>query len=247
MKDVWNVARPNEIFLLPCFKVKTRWVRLRLSIREKASAMNINELVVNKILQSESDFPMLKNKVIAQGEMLPGKIGQILLEWSTFLWGTENVASTGAENVEVSGVKSGQESDPNQQRFIPKTSDDEYLQFKKEYIEAYGQKAAKNDDEAVPVQLWDRAVLRNQFEHLNYSNKIAKALNLIRDKLAFRWYLRCLRKSLFTYLKIEYGCDFWKLWKSSLSKKRKRDRKLFDKSSELTKDLEVARGAKSST
>ena len=106
-----------------------------------------------------------------------------------------------------------------------------------------GQKAAKNDDDVVPIQLWDRTILRNYFSHLNYSNVVSEALAIIRNKIAFRWYLLCVRRSLFWYLRKCYGIEWWKDLKSNLPKKRKRNQDSTLSDSQLKQDLAVARDA----
>ena len=103
-------------------------------------------------------------------------------------------------------------------------SDAEYLNFEKEYLINYGEKAAKNGDEEVPIQLWDRYILRSNFNWLKYSERVAKALETLRNKIGFRWFLKCLRNSLFKYLRAKYGKAWWN-FKTRLppnTKKRKR-------------------------
>ena len=67
-------------------------VKRRLTFTEQALALDINELEVSKIKTSEAIYSVLTNEIIPNGKMLPGKIVQILLEWSLYLWGTKNIA-----------------------------------------------------------------------------------------------------------------------------------------------------------
>ena len=117
----------------------------------------------------------------------------------------------------------------------------EYLEYEHKYLVSYGQKATKGDDEKVPVELWDRNIVRDFFPHLTYNDEVAKAFDVLRNKIGFKWYLRCLRKSLFAYLKETYGKNYWRLFKMKSS--RKRNPEGLSISAEFRKDIQVARDA----
>ena len=160
------------------------------------------------------------------------------------MWGSKvGKRETKINNCQFEKISSFERTTLNPNKNESEAADIAYLKFEKEYIDAYGGRAAKNDDEAVPVQLWDRAILRNHFTHLSYSARVARALNVIRNKIGFKWYVRCLRRSFFSYMKDEYGPHFTNWINKKNSKKRKRDNINVSLPIEFQKDLNVGRDA----
>jgi len=231
----WKVFKQNEKLCVPSYRSRTVWVRRNLSFKEKALILDVNENTIEIIFNSAECSQLRKS--IEQGELLPGKVLQIAVTWMLQLWGSSRIPDTiskPVEKVEELAVKLSK-------------ADTEYLAFEKEYLDGYGQKASKNDDEKVPIELWDRFILRNKFSWLKYNVKVARALAVIRTKLAFRFFLFRLRKSLFKYLRSEYGLEWWLLYQKEIkSNKRKRSSSYSMSECNATtfqRDIEVGRDA----
>lgn len=80
-----------------------------------------------------------------------------------------------------------------------------------DYLKSYGDKAAKDDDARVPVELWNSFLFRHHRPHETYSPDVhGKALDVIRHKFALRVYRRRTTRSLCRYLRTTYGED-WRL------------------------------------
>ena len=212
----WRTFKLNEKCCVPAYRSRTGWVKRSLSFKEKALLLDIKENAIKSIASSVECEALQKR--IDHGDLIPGKISQVAISWMLQLWGSpvadDSKLASGMElkNTEVSEICSDLTE-----------ADIKYLRFEEEYLISYGQKASKNDDEKVPVELWDRYILRTHFAWLEYGEHVARALNVIRRKIAFRWFLFRLRTSLFDYLKTCYGSGWWALLrKESVSKKRKR-------------------------
>jgi len=74
---------------------------------------------------------------------------------------------------------------------------DPFLKREEDYLIEYGQKGAKSDDTLIPIELWDRFILRVHFQWLEYSEKVATALNTLRQKVAWQIYIVNLTNSFF--------------------------------------------------
>ena len=233
----FSAKETNKRFTVPCYRSRTGWVSRQLTFKEKALCLDFNELLINKIEMS-TDNQMLK-QTISLAQIVPNKILQLGVNWILRTWGDES-GNIHADNQLDSEIATN--------RCVESTNeyDSKFLEYEKDYLLSYGEKASKNDDEAVPVELWDRSVLRKRFTWLIYSPKVAKAIRTLRDKLAYPWYLKLLRRSFVNYLKMKYGENWmisnWK--KGNVSRKRKRDgghiepHKLYQ---EFKKDISVGR------
>lgn len=79
-----------------------------------------------------------------------------------------------------------------------------------DYIQQYGQKAAKSDDAPVPVHLWNSFLFRHHLPHLDFDTEVhGPALTVLREKFALRIYIRNTVRSFFTYLDATYGHQWW--------------------------------------
>jgi len=231
--DTWNLSESSMKACYPSYRSSTGWVNRSLTLKEKALCLDMNELTLDRVLSP--DFIHIQ-KLIEVGGLYPGKICQIVTTWMYNLWSRRTEVE---KEVKLNGkVEEDQLSSFNE----TSVEDENYLKFEQDYLESYGQKASKNDDDEVPIELWDRAILREKFCWLPYTRKVKLALRVIRNKLAFRWYLRMLRTSLFKYLQRTYGKEWWKLMQLTVKGSRKRKFKEF-RISELQKDVMVATDA----
>ncbi len=79
-----------------------------------------------------------------------------------------------------------------------------------DYLRSYGQKAAKDDDAAVPVELWNSFLFRFYLPHLRFSPEIhGTALEVLRNKFALPVYRRLVMKSFCRYMRLTYGPLWW--------------------------------------
>ena len=229
--DIWDVKNDSSFSIYPSYRSSTGWVERSLTFSEKALCLDMNELTTTHIQSSSMNCVM---SLIESGNLYPGKLGQVVASWMMSLWSV-NIKNQLNDSKEV-----GLDHVKNEVR--SPGADDAYLKFEQDYLESYGQKAAKNDNDAVPVELWDRAILRDKFTWLEYSPKVKAALKIIRNEIAFKWYLRMLRRSLFNYLRLTYGKNWWELLllKNRTSRKRKFEE---FKIGNLQKDLLVSADA----
>ena len=137
--------------------------------------------------------------------IVPGKFCQLLVHWALSLWGNEVGVSLKQNTKSVSQRKSPTNESDGKNVSV---SDQSYLEYEQKYLVSYGQKTAKGDDEEVPVELWDRNILRKYFCHLTYDARVDNSFRILGDKIGMRWYLYSLRKSLFGYLNKTYGKNF---------------------------------------
>ena len=231
--DTWLLSEASTQACYPSYRSSTGWVTRSLTLKEKALCLDMNELTLDRVLSPT--FIHIR-QLIEVGGLYPVKICQIVATWMYVLW------SIKMEEEKKSNPTVEDKEDQLDSLKESSLEDENYLKFEQNYLESYGQKASKNDDDEVPVELWDRAILRDKFCWLPYTRKVKLALRVIRNKLAFRWYLRTLRMSLFKYLRKIYGKEWWNLLQLKTMGSRKRKFKVF-RVTELQKDLMVATDA----
>ena len=196
----------REIFKLPCYKSCTGWVARQLSSFEKGMAFDLNELVLKKLIESNEPSHNLESLIM---NTVPGKVTQLLHLAIVELWGTSildrKLSSTrsGTGNlILVNPAPVIQDYESEQDKM--------FLKHESNYLLEYGQKAAKSDDADVPIELWDRCVLRLHFSWLEYTQRVANSLKVIRDRFAMPIYLKNLRRSFLSYLRTAYGICWWR-------------------------------------
>ena len=193
----------SKTFALPSFRSHSGWVNRKLDNFELGLTLDYNELILKKIiLEAGEDATEL---ILSS---IPGKVTQIMHDFIALHWGQ---LSSSEVNTDEHAI---QEDVGN--LLLPdvaiavKPAEDLFLAQEAAYLIDYGQKAAKSDDAVVPVELWDRCVLRDHFDWLPYSQKVADALDVLRTKFAWRMYIINLVRSFFRYLKKTYGYDWWR-------------------------------------
>lgn len=246
---LWSITNPDKHFKCPSYRSSTGWVNRPLTFKERAIALDVNEIMINQLVEDPQTSTI--RKLIEAGSLIPGKILQIGVSWMLEIWGCPvEQESVYLKNQKAIPLISGGDDQSMSEE------DAEFLKAERNYLNQYGEKAAKNDDEAIPVELWDRSVLRGYFTWISYGPKVAKALEVIRNKFAFRWYVYRLRKSFMHYMSTQHGYKWWKytgmnnnIWPSPVSK-RKRFNALtknllpkLNKLDQLARDLEVGRDA----
>ena len=213
-----NLTDLNLVRALPCFRSHTGWVWRTLSFFEKGLLLDFNELCLQK-LEGLSCLSDIFEKA------LPGKIAQVVNELLLSWFGVPVKAPFTSPAPDVGDKRGGKLL--MSAALAPKPSllkEDPFLVMEVEYLRSYGEKAAKGDEEPVPVELWDRSVLRTVFPWLSYSPTVAAALQVIREKFAWRIYIVNLVNSFFRYLKATYGSQ-WPLLASNKKRRRLRSTK----------------------
>jgi len=236
LTDNIRLEQAGLLFNLPSFRSRTGWVRRHLSPLEIGWLYDMNELVIKEIGRNNDTLSFDK---LLKGS-IPGKITQLCHLFVIHTWGTSNSILNPNQSINRLlkcqlglMVKEKRQKDVNLDL-------DPFLQKEADYLVEYGAKAAKDDDAPVPVELWDRSVLRHKFEWLEYSPRVKAALNTLRCKFAWRIYVQNLVRSFFAYIRRVYGIN----WLSLLygNKRRKRDSSQttnFESRKELLKDLVV--------
>jgi len=205
----------NKAHALPCYRACTGWVWRKLTPFEVGLTIDINELSLHKLCDILSDEDCKKEFLLRS---LPGKVSQLLHAVVRTLWKRESRdesserlteeavvaeaskhSALGSESVGNLLLRNEGESQTGNGGTTP------FLAKEAEYLVEYGQKASKSDDASIPVELWDRCILRDHFEWLPYTDKVANALSVLRNKLGIRIYAINLVKSFFQYIRKQYG------------------------------------------
>ena len=209
----------SQSFALPCYKSCTGWVFRKLSAFEKGMILDFNELVLEKVIQLGGDMETVDKLILSS---VPGKITQLLHHAIIEVWDPPLKVEDG--NSIPPSIRSPlspsllNNSKPGNLLLIEPTplaikasnkKDKLFLDREAAYLDEYGQKAVKSDDASVPVELWDRCVLRFHFDWLDYTPTVARALLTIRNRFAMRLYLRNLTRSFLRYLKSMHGATWW--------------------------------------
>jgi len=205
----------------PCYRSCTGWVWRTLTSFEIGLILDLNELLLNKICRKSPDDVSIRNFILRS---VPGKVSQLLHAAIKELWSNETLFSTDRANVNAKLLTNVDDAVLNEAsggrsmgRLLLKNDSDivnrkanvsSYLLKEAEYLLDYGQKAAKSDDSSIPVELWDRSILRGYFEWLPYDDSVAHALSVLRNKLGMRIYLINLVKSFFRYIQKTYGNEW---------------------------------------
>ena len=96
------------------------------------------------------------------------------------------------------------------------------------------EKSVKSDDAEVPVDLWNKEIFLGSESGVKYQpNTHAKLLEVLREKLAMRWFRKRLFSSFCTYMRNEYGMSWVHQLKMARIDKIKHQTEIF-------KDADVA-------
>ena len=229
----------HQPFLLPSVFSRTGWVRRKLIAKEAGALFDFSELLIARIQDEAIDIKWDVNAT-------PLKIVQIARNILLYAIGAiEEIQLLEAKPTSVnllvqpSGLASIEPINPLERDNVS-------------FLNSYGNKAAKNDDADIPVELWNSYLFIKHFPDMQYDPTIhGPALEVLRNKLGFRVYLKSVTKSFFGYIKAEYGEDWLTRYfttRISLQKGRKRKRtpipsdvKLYNERifQEIHADLEV--------
>jgi hypothetical protein len=236
---VLSKASLRQTFILPSVFSRTGWVQRKLILKESGALFDFSELLIARIQDKEASVEWDVNAT-------PLKIVQIA---RTILF-----YAIGAIGIEVGdGAGTASVDLLIQSDDLPSTETANCVELNNaSFLKAYGNKAGKDDDASIPVELWNSYLFIKHIPDVKYDPTVhGPALEVLRNKFAFRVYIRSVTKSFFNYIKSEYGNDWLKRYfrtRLSLQKGKKRKRtpsipelKLYDYTTfqEIHADLEV--------
>ena len=205
----------HQSFVLPSIFSRTGWVRRKLIPKEIGALFDFSELLIARIQDEAIDIKWDENAT-------PMKIIQIartILLYAVGAIEENQLHEAKPKSVNLLVQPSALSSmDPVNSLEMRNVS----------FINNYGNTAAKADDADIPVELWNSYLFIKHFPDRQYDPTIhGPALEVLRNKLGFRVYLKSVTKSFFCYIKSEYGDDWLKRYfatRISLQKGRKRKR-----------------------
>ena len=277
-----HVSSLSGSWIVPCVFSSSGWTQRSLTLKEIGGFFDISELTISKISDSASNFHPHVLFSGTPGKICDVAITLLGLSFSTknddgptppsavslaMASGTpvgtpvgsspkNDVGSTPPSSAVSSATASGTPvgTPVGSSPFgLYTPTDDDLSMYATDYIAAYGDKAAKNDDAAVAVELWNSFLFRHFLPgHAYDADRHGKALQVLREKWAMRFYIRSVTKSFFRYLQFTYGRRWWRVLsrfnklqvivkgtKGGASNLSSTDLKAFYLGQELSKDLEV--------
>ena len=245
----------HDQFTVASFKSYSGWVKRKLRLVEIAGVFDLSELVIKKLEEDKGDLRAWFNE--SQPPLKISHAAKVLL-YSIVRREQqhEREEEVPSENnppgeVELSVVSRSLHASGMLQQMNPiEQIDPEDVAAA--YLQAYGDKAAKNDDARIPIELWDGHLCRNYFPSLSYSYVIhGKALETLR-RFMWRNMLITSTRSFTRYLVSQYGASWLgfylshrRMYRQHTSRKRKRDKGVVGdvvvrrKFENLRKDLKV--------
>ena len=232
-----SLCRP---LVLPSVFSCTGWVRRKLSVKEIGALFDFSELFIARLNENQG------TAVEWSIEATPLKIVQIartIMDYTIGALSKEMKPVTRSTSVKLLV----------QPASIATANTANLLEVKNiSFLKAYGNKAAKDDDAGIPVELWNSYLFIKHIPDVQYDPTVhGPALEVLRNKFGFRFYIRSVTKSFFNYIKTEYGNDWMRRYfttRLSLQKGRKRKRtpivsdiKCFNDTTfyEIQSDLEI--------
>ena len=221
-------------FRVPCVMSRSGWVNRALTLQELGAVFDLPELFMAQLSSEHEELDDKELAAIFNLSIVPLKIVGILKCLIGCLQGQEDqvevaeVACIQTEKESSVDFISGLLQDPNQGDIAKENVIDVTAAF----LKGYGEKVAKSDSAAVPVELWNAVLFEKHFSHIAYSPvKHGRALEIIRNKFALRIYTVNVVTSFFKYIKAQHGQDWLSFYLETRKggkgnmRKRKRGRK----------------------
>ena len=229
---------PARHFVVPSVYTRTGWTSRPLTLKEIGGIYDGNELTIRDLGNRLGEENLVGRLV----DGLPGKFFQLGKRWIETYYANEAFQAS-RENVQHLDASLQVDSVPNTKRrkdeiipagnmsvagtqrvnlLIDPTNDlsGQTVEAELNYLQSYGQKAAKNDDAAVPVHLWNAALFKFGLrDEVYYPAKRDVALAVLREKFALPIYRKRTYESFVRYLTNEYGRE----WRSKLKLLREID------------------------
>ena len=222
---------PNRLFKLPSVFSHSGWVQRTLSIKELGSVIDLPELFVSKVVDALTDDLEKELELLHcffEGSTPPLKIIQVGKTILDYLESPKDadrsIESVGRADSTCSTHTTGLIDFRSQSTDIDCNSVSDSAS---RYLALYGQKAAKDDNATVPVELWNGYLFEKHLPSIRYDPHVhGTALETLRNKFALRIYWSNVSRSFFKYLRATYGKDWATFYFSnrSILKSRKRKR-----------------------
>ena len=224
-----GTMRVNEFSILSFYSA-TGWTKRKLTTFEQLSAYDIQELSAKWLHQQ------LGETVIDDiNGNAPNKIVQVLVEFI--------ISSLGIERKLIEPSNSPNNEKSTISLLIPQpNSENTDMGEESDYMKQYGSAAAKDDNAAIPIALWNGYVFQKHFGNQSFDpHTHGKAFDVLRRGM-HRRYCMNLRTSLLQFLREKYGTS-WPSLLPSKRNKRKRNQSSNTLRTELLMDLKVAQDA----
>ena len=195
----------------PCVMSRTGWVSRSLTFQELGAIYDFPELYMAKLnnvepspTSSELDYIFNPSttplKVVNILKCLIGSLdreGETLVKVNQLI--IPNISQDRPSDIDY---HSGLLQDSTQGDIAKGT----VLDVTTNYLKQYGERVAKSDDTAVPVELWNSVLFEKHFSHILYSPvKHGRALEVLRNKFALRIYTVNVVTSFFKFIKQRHG------------------------------------------
>jgi hypothetical protein len=187
-----NLIKPPQFLLRSC-RTPTGWCKRKLETSEVLSLYDISDTVALDLT------PKLRSKVIGTKGLTPMKI--IL---SAALAVITEVPG-GGELIPERRVKMRQEDPHEAKRFGDQTGEVVKLGLTGKPLSVQEEEATKDDDAEIPYHLWNSRVTR-LWDSDFLPPSIQKPAEVIRQKIALRFWKMNVRRSFFAWFSKEYHC-----------------------------------------
>ena len=207
----------DEEFIVPSVMSRTGWVKRCLTLQELGAVFDFPELYMAHLSRKRDTIGDADLKFIFNSNTVPIKVVSIL---KCLIGSITSPEASQLEFIEKSNklirspdieldYKSGLLQNPDTGELALINIKDESAK----YLKLYGEKTARSDDAAVPVELWNGVLFEKYFSHIAYSPlKHGRALEVLRNKFALRIYTINVVKSFFKFIKKNYGSDWLKFY-----------------------------------
>ena len=224
----WHESQFRREFILPSVFSSTQFASRKLVMKELSGLLDLSDELINEFYEQgitgADEFLTLYHQ-----DTPPLKMSQLVLN-ITMMTSAASVASSEKSVQRPSALPYHSDNnalivDPEK---LNEVEGEGIASTVEEYLQEYGQKAAKDDDAGVPVMLWNNFIFSHGcLKGTTCSVRKIAALETIRSKFAFVYYKKNLLRSFLRYMQLEHGNEWLnKIWLTKLEKSnRKRKRR----------------------
>ena len=181
----------RPFFLIPCVFSPSRWVRRRLSTKERLGVQDIPISIM-------SCMTVIEQRLLSQMTFTPIKCLTAVIH-GVFLQGTIT-SSGGGVRIREREIEAKIEVQPSRSTTPSQVNTDLPGAWVDNIIHNKDEKAAKNDDAKVPIHFWNNS-LAAKLNVAVLSNKQCKALDVLREEIVKRVWVRNITRCFCLYLR----------------------------------------------
>ena len=225
----WHESQFCREFILPSVFSSTRFAFKKLVMKELGGLLDLSDQLVNDFcgegITGADEFLSLYHHETPPLKMTQLVLNIVMMTSSSSVVSSKKIGVLRVEESPCHLENNALVVDPEKLNKIEGEGNASTLE---EYLQEYGQKAAKDDDAGVPVMLWNNFIFSHGcLKGTTLSVKHISALEMLRAKLGFVYYKRKLLRSFLRYMHLQHGNDWLnKIWlKKSLKSNRKRKRR----------------------